>query len=293
MKTGGTTETARQLGELMKKYSLPAGTNKAALKRVMDRLGADKERIGSGHAKTKSWPLNGRGINEVETTSNASATGTESDENTKSTKNRNNSKNGSPKKYQQSSATTTNAETVIATSKNVENVLLGIPSSRELIEDNETLATFSNFAEHLRKNRTQSVNAPCKDGLVQTKAEKKAVKVVQIQRNKDCPDTFNRMQPFQVKKEALLETESERASYSEIKAGQTDDDSPQDDDLVLQESEGGSIEGMLHAIDIKRKNKVIGQLRQKLGEMSKTNKDLDNKLKKKEVEVRLTMYKVQ
>ena len=146
MAVAGTSETARQLGDLMKKYSLPAGTNKAALKRVMDRLGANSEREDqvfvptTNMGKERERQPAKREIDEslertsyINTTCNGVSESSKSGKLSGSSSSRSNSRNASPNKYKRLSTLSTDAEAVIATAKSVENVLLGIPSSREFL----------------------------------------------------------------------------------------------------------------------------------------------------------------
>ena len=51
-----------------------------------------------------------------------------------------------------------------------------------------------------------------------------------------------------------------------------------------------SLEEMLNAIDEMRKQKVINSLKEKLHEATHANRELDAKLKKKEVEVRISSF---
>ena len=229
--------TGAQLHELMRKYALPVNTNKDALQRVMERLGAQDDRPGRPPA-----PRPQRRQKDGRAAGKAGAGAAAAEEKTHGDMEEARTNGAAPETSAAVDAAASARETAGAADD-------GPPAPA---------AEARAFPRSAGQARPGS-RSPGREGAGTPAAPRPAA-----QRRTPSAPTPRPAPP------GRTTPRPDRARAAEERAAADDD----------------SLEGMLNAIDDMRKQKAISSLRQKLQEATRTNREMDARLKRKEVEVR-------
>ena len=270
-------QTGAELHELMRKYALPVTTNKAALQRVMDRLGGGIQDASHPQAERRKRPKDGRGSGKGSTGGAVPAV-----------KNADGSSRTVPEPTAPGTNATVPVQGVVDPAKYEEEEREGRDSARPLPASTQDGKLTANGATSWPRRKSSEADSPTK--AVPAAAHSTPRKILSTSRT-NTPTTAPASARASNKKD---HSRSRSLADSVIPSahGTTKWATNRAERETLEgcAADGNeSLEEMLNVIDEMRKQKVINSLKEKLHEATQANRELDAKLKKKEVEVRISV----
>ena len=272
-------QTGAELHELMRKYALPVSTNKAALQRVMDRLGGGMQDASHPQAERRKRPKDGRGSGKGSTGGAVPAL-----------KNANGSSRTIPEPTAPETKAMVPVEGVVDPAK-YEDEEEERDSARPLPASTQDGKLTANGATSWPRWESSGADSPTK--AMPAAAHSTPRKILSTSRTNTPTTAPARASARASNKKDHSRSRSLADSVIPSAHGTTKSGATNRAEREMPEgcaADGNeSLEEMLNAIDEMRKQKVINSLKEKLHEATHANRELDAKLKKKEVEVRISV----